>query len=180
MPRLHVIGGSGSGTTTLGRALAAALEAAHVDADDLFWEPTDPPYRTKRPLEVRAALLARACAGPRWVLSGSVVGWGDGVAPRMDLVVWLRLPPAIRLARLRARESARYGTAIAAGGPREADHRAFLEWAARYDEGGDDVRSVRQHEGWLARHQLRHVVLDGTRAVDDLVADVRDELRRSR
>jgi adenylate kinase family enzyme len=180
MPRLHVIGGSGSGTTTLGRALAARLDAIHVDADDVLWEPTEPPYRAMRPREVRAAVLAEACAGPAWVLSGSVVGWGDGVASRIDLVVWLRLPQAERLARLRAREAGRFGDEIAPGGAREATHRAFLEWAARYDDGGDDVRSVRQHARWLALHALRHVALDGTRPVDDLVEDVLREVGTSR
>jgi NAD(P)-dependent dehydrogenase (short-subunit alcohol dehydrogenase family) len=35
--RIHVTGASGSGVTTLGRALADALALPHHDTDDYFW-----------------------------------------------------------------------------------------------------------------------------------------------
>jgi adenylate kinase family enzyme len=44
MARIHILGASGSGTTTLGAALADRLGHPHVDADSLFWLPTDPPF----------------------------------------------------------------------------------------------------------------------------------------
>ena len=44
--RIHILGASGSGTTTLGRALAERLQCPHFDADDYFWVPTDPPLPT--------------------------------------------------------------------------------------------------------------------------------------
>ena len=47
--RVHVFGASGSGTTTLGRALAEALGSVHLDTDAYFWESTDPPFTTIRP-----------------------------------------------------------------------------------------------------------------------------------
>jgi len=34
--RVHIVGASGSGTTTLGRALATQLGCPHVDTDDVF------------------------------------------------------------------------------------------------------------------------------------------------
>jgi len=45
---IHVIGAAGSGATSLGRALAAALALPHHDADDDLWLPTVLPYRTLR------------------------------------------------------------------------------------------------------------------------------------
>jgi adenylate kinase family enzyme len=45
--RIHVMGASGSGVTTLGRALADALAFPHYGTDDYFWLPTTPPYRTQ-------------------------------------------------------------------------------------------------------------------------------------
>jgi adenylate kinase family enzyme len=35
--RICVFGASGSGMTTLGRALASDLELAFLDSDDFFW-----------------------------------------------------------------------------------------------------------------------------------------------
>lgn len=55
--RVHILGASGSGTTTLGRALAQAWSVPHADADDYFWVPADPPYLQKRPVEERITLM---------------------------------------------------------------------------------------------------------------------------
>ena len=53
--RIHTVGGSGSGTSTLGEAIATALSYTWLDADDFFWEPTDPPYTTQRAKPKRIA-----------------------------------------------------------------------------------------------------------------------------
>ena len=54
---IHIFGASGSGTTTLGRYLAQRLGGVHLDSDDFFWLPTDPPYTQKRPIEMRVPLM---------------------------------------------------------------------------------------------------------------------------
>lgn len=41
---IHITGASGSGTTTLGRALAQALGWRYLDADRYYWLPTSPPF----------------------------------------------------------------------------------------------------------------------------------------
>jgi len=43
-----ITGASGSGTSTLGAALAKELGIAHLDADDYYWLPTTPPFTAKR------------------------------------------------------------------------------------------------------------------------------------
>jgi adenylate kinase family enzyme len=146
--RIHILGASGSGTSTLGRALAGQLPAAFFDTDDYFWQEK---YTVQRPVAERLALLAGDLdSRPDWVLSGSLCGWGDPLAPRFSLVVFLYLPPGIRLRRLEEREFGRYGEAIVPGGRRHDAHREFMDWAARYDAGGPEVRSRRMHEDWLA------------------------------
>ena len=106
--RLHVTGASGSGTTTLARAVADAWAVPHADADDYFWLPTDPPYLNKRPPLDRVALMEQMFL-PRegWVLSGSMLGWGDDVIGRCDAVVFLTMDPAERMRRIEARERVR-------------------------------------------------------------------------
>ena len=46
--RIHITGASGSGVTSLGRALADSLAMPHHDTDDYLWRPTIPPYRETR------------------------------------------------------------------------------------------------------------------------------------
>ena len=152
MARLHIVGASGAGTTTLARALAPRLGAVHLDTDDFFWLPTDPPFEKIRERGERQRLLGDALARrPAWVLSGSLCGWGDLFIPRFDLVVFLWLPPGIRMTRLREREHQRYGERVAPGGPLRAKMEAFLAWAAGYDERLDaPERCLKLHEQWLA------------------------------
>ena len=55
--RIHIMGASGAGVSTLGRALADALALPHHDTDDYFWRPTIPPYREMRQADDRLRLM---------------------------------------------------------------------------------------------------------------------------
>ena len=102
--RIHILGASGSGTTTLGQALAERLQCPHFDADDSFWVPTDPPFTHQRERTERAQLLMDdLTAHDAWVVSGSLCGWGDVAIPLFELVVFLWIPHDRRMARLRQR-----------------------------------------------------------------------------
>jgi hypothetical protein len=145
--RLHVTGASGAGTTTLARALADHWAVPHADADDYVWVPSDPPYVEKRPGPERVALMERVfVAREAWVLSGSMLGWGDAVVARCDAVVFLTLDPEERLRRIEARERMR-------GDGRPVDRAAwaaFRDWARGYDDPAFEGRSRVAHERWLA------------------------------
>jgi hypothetical protein len=128
----------------------------------VFWLPTEPPFQTIRDRSERQALLLQRTARARWVLSGSVSGWGDVAIERFDLVVFLTAPTEVRLDRLRARERAQFGhAAIAPGGAMHANYEAFIAWAAKYDTGGTDMRSRALHEAWLATLPCAVLRLDG-------------------
>jgi len=166
--RVHIVGASGSGTTTLGRALAVRLGCPFFDTDDYFWLPSEPPFQRIRERGERQARLGAALqAQPDWVLSGSLCGWGDVFIPLFGLVVFLWVPPDVRLTRLRTRERARYGDALAPGGPQHDRSEAFLAWAAAYDEGLEvPERCRRLHETWLAALPCPVLRIEGTATVE--------------
>ena len=58
---IHIMGASGSGTSTLAAALSQRLAFVHLDADDYYWLATDPPFTNKRDPRERTNLLAHAC-----------------------------------------------------------------------------------------------------------------------
>ncbi|SEO23428.1 Adenylate kinase [Rhodospirillales bacterium URHD0017] len=177
MARLHILGASGAGTTTLGAALADRLACPHIDADSLFWLPTEPPFTTKRPKDDRQALLLRLLpAAGRWVFSGSAPEWATPIEPFYDLVVFLRLDPKVRVERLRRREAARYGNRIEAGGDMAAASAAFLAWAEAYDVAGAEQRSLSGHETWLATLKVPVLRLDSAMPLADLVFAVLSKL----
>lgn len=158
-----VLGGSGAGTTTLGRKLASDLGFQHFDLDDYFWVATDPPYTTSRPLEERGPLLLRDSQGcPGFVFSGSMSEWA-GPFPRMyDLAILLRTPTATRLERLAKRESADFGSRIEPGGDMHQNYLAFIDWARRYETAGLEIRSLTRDEAWLETLPCPAIRLDGT------------------
>ena len=102
--RIHIVGASGAGVTTLGRAVADALAIPHHDTDGFYWLPTDPPYSQTRDIADRLRLMHEMfIARPDWVLSGSLDEWGGPVLALFDLVAFLYVPTEIRLHRLRDR-----------------------------------------------------------------------------
>ncbi len=170
---LHIFGGSGSGTSTLGRAIAEKYGYVFLDTDDYFWMPTDPPFQQKRPQEERLALLRKEfSAHEKVVLSGSLCGWGDPLIPLFDLAVRIELPPGIRLERLQAREFSRFGSRILPGGDMEQSHRDFMDWAARYDTAGPEIRSRALHDKWQKKLCCPLIELDGSLSLEQLIAKI--------
>ena len=171
---MHITGASGGGVTSLGRALADVLAISHHDTDDYFWRPTNPPYREIREVEDRLQLMREVFLDRSdWVLSGSLDGWGDPVIPHLDSVVFLYVPTAIRLQRLRAREARRFGAdALAPGGWMHQKAEEFIEWASHYDDCSREGRNLARHEAWLAKLPCHVLRLDGTRPLEDLVKEV--------
>lgn len=170
--RIHITGASCTGTTTLGGALAAALGLTHLDTDDFYWRPTDPPFTEKRPSAERLARMQGAVGTGGWVISGSMDGWGDPLLADADLIVFLTAPTEVRLARLKARESHRFGARIGPGGDMEGIHASFLVWASQYDDTGFAGRSRLRHEAWLKDQDVPVLRLDADNSVRTLASRV--------
>ena len=177
MPRIHILGAPGSGTSTLGAALAQRLGVPHADSDSLCWLCTDPPFTTPRPAVERQALLLQTLpVTGSWVFSGSATEWAVPLEPHYDLVVFLRLDPRLRLARLRQREARRFGARILPGGDMAVISAEFIAWAQAYDTAGSLRRGLLMHEAWLADQLAPVLRLDTQTPVAELVAAVLDRL----
>ncbi len=173
MPRIHILGASGSGTSTLGAALARRLGVTHTDADSLYWMPTDPRFTTPRAAADRQTLLMRTLpVAGHWVFSGAATKWAAPLEPFYDLVVFLRLDSTERMIRLRRREADRYGARILPGGDMAALNAAFIAWAESYDTAGSLRRGLLTHEAWLIDQPAPVLRLDSVRPVADLVTEI--------
>lgn len=156
--RILVTGAAGAGTTTLGRAIAGGIDARFVDADEYFWHPSDPPYLRKRaPDERLSSILQALRSSERVVVAGSIVDWGEALEDAFTLVVYLWVPPQVRVERLMRRETERFGQPL----------EGFLEWAAQYDEGRLPGRSRERHERWLAARRCPVLRIEGTVSVEE-------------
>lgn len=162
--RIHIFGASGSGVTTLGNALAKALSIPYFDSDQYFWIPTNPPFRIKRlPIERNELIRSTLITHEDWIYGGSSVSWGEDIFPVFDFIIFLWLPPEIRMKRLEKREFERYGSIIYTDTERIKKHQEFMEWAASYDSNAISFtgRSLRTHEDWLSKNNCKILEIRG-------------------
>lgn len=173
MPRIHIVGASGSGVSTLGVEIARLLSAPYLDADAVYWLPTDPPFIAARTRDERLALLReRLLSDGDWVFCGSAIGWAEPIEQLYDLIVYLQLDHAIRMDRLRRREQARYGRRIEPGGDMAAASVAFFAWADAYDTAGHEQRSRFTHEQWFSACRAPILRLDSSEPIEALAKAV--------
>ena len=173
--RIHILGASGSGTSTLGDALANVLPHTYLDTDEYFWTTK---FTEPRPVPERREMLKEELfQSEQWILSGSLVGWGDCFMPSLGVVICLWIPPDVRLARLQQRERERYGAESLVGGSLYEQSQAFLNWAALYDHAGTEVRSKTLHEQWLAELSCPILRIEGDYSTEERIAIVTNFLK---
>lgn len=168
---IHVAGAPGSGTSTLGKALAYESGSVFIEADDLLWQQTDPPYQIKRPVAERNSLLLDQLHGARGaVVAGSIAGWGNDVEDIFDLIVFLYVESDVRVARLIERELSLFG---------KIDP-TFIAWARQYDEGSLPGRSLARHNRWLASRRCPVLRLEGDLQTEERLAHIHDFKKANR
>ena len=92
MQRVSVIGISGAGKTTVGKAIAKTLDVPFVELDGIHHQPG----WIELPAEELQARLRPIVDGDAWVIDGNYTSRGaqDLIWPRADTVVWLDLSRA--------------------------------------------------------------------------------------
>ncbi|MEM9338806.1 MAG: AAA family ATPase [Bacteroidota bacterium] len=147
--KIHIFGASGSGVTTLGKALAEKLKVPYFDTDDYYWKKTDPPFTQKEAIPDRQANILKDTAPLNdWILGGSLVSWGEFIKDTFELAIFLYLPAEIRMERLKKREYERYGNIIFDDPIRHQQYLDFIAWASRYDDDTFEGRSKKIHLNW--------------------------------
>jgi hypothetical protein len=85
--KIHVIGGAGSGKTTLATWLAQKSHYPCFYLDQVGWNESG-----KVPLPKRQDHIQLILAQPQWITEGVFLWWTDPLLENADLIIWLDLP----------------------------------------------------------------------------------------
>jgi adenylate kinase family enzyme len=103
-----VVGNSGSGKTTIGRAVAAALGVAFVELDAIHHQPGWQPL----PRDQFRRRVGQIVAADGWVIDGNYRAVRDLVWGRADTVIWFDLPRRTVMRRVIVRTVRRVVTGV--------------------------------------------------------------------
>jgi len=98
--RIHIIGGAGSGKTSLAQKVSVRLGIPHFNLDEMFWD--DPPsqYGKRRNEEERARLLNEAVEKSDWIIEGVYDKWVFSSFQAANIVIVLRPTLSLRIYRI--------------------------------------------------------------------------------
>lgn len=150
MHRIVLFGNSGSGKTTMARALSAELALPHLDLDSLAWEA----MAVRRRVDESARLIQQFVdANPEWVIEGCYGDLLEQALPYATEVRFLNPGVEVCVARCRARpwEPEKYPSKEA------QDERLeyLLGWVREYETRGDEFS--------LARHRALYEGFGGAK-----------------
>jgi len=145
--RIVVVGGSGSGKSTVARRLAQVHDLPYVELDALHWGPNWTPC----PGDEFRARVEDAISGGVWVVDGNYTGkLGELLLERAELVVWLDLPLRVTFPRLWRRTRRRMREQeVLWGGNRENWRDALFSWDSLF------LYALRTHIGRQGRYEER-------------------------
>ena len=154
--RIHVIGNSASGKSTLAAKLAEALDASLVELDAINWQPGWVGLNDTNPDELERR-IRDATMGECWVVAGSYEKFSQRtIWPRLDTVVWLDLPMPLLLWRALRRSWKRWRS-------RE------LIWGTNYERFWPQLMIWRKNDSLLA-----WIITQHTRKRNDMMAHLSD------
>lgn len=173
--KIQIIGGSGTGKTTLGEYIGEKEGLKWIDTDKYIWK--DDFFVEDYPVEERLKMYRKdmeSCNG--YVASGSIYSWCKNGFNDRDLLVFLYLDEDLRLERLRAREAQRQSQfSLDEKGEMTNE---FLEWCQTYLTATDKemVGTYAEHSHQMNIAKCPVLKLDSSLSLEELYSRIMEYL----
>jgi len=166
--KIQIIGASGTGKSTLGKAIGRKTGVFWIDTDRYLWKDED--FTENYPILDRLKLYQNDMSNHSdYIVSGSVHSWNPQGFQDRELLVLLTIDEIIRMKRLYDREYVRYGERMLPGGDHYELTREFLNWCQTYlTEDENAICSLACHKLRLREAACKTLILDGNQPVEAL------------
>jgi hypothetical protein len=164
--RILVLGSPGSGKTLLSNVLGERLGLELLRLADFFWQPG----RVRMPTDAWRVRVAELASRPRWVMDGTYEASLDLRLPNSDAIVFIRSNRWACLWRVVVRRLLGRWRPAAESALGHALTPFFVRYVARFP-----VVTQPEVFALMAEHAVGKplIVLDGARAVDRLIEQIR-------
>lgn len=177
--KIQLIGGSGTGKSTLAKYISEQEHIKWIDTDMYLW--TDETFTENHPVEIRKEMYQRDMEqGEGYVVSGSVFSWNPDGFDNRELLVFLELDESERLDRLRKREKQRMKEKeswLDENGELTND---FIEWCKTYCTANDwnSAGTYAEHLHQMEISKSPVLKLNSHRPVEELYEEIVNYVKR--
>jgi adenylate kinase family enzyme len=145
-PRIHLIGGPGSGKSYVAARLSSQFDVPAYALDDLFWDNTTSGYDVRREPAARDQQLASLVKRDGWIIEGVYYGWVAPSFAAADIIIAMTPSIAVRQWRVIQRFVLRKAGRVPSPNDNEslASLWRLLRWSQTFDEQhfGEACRAV--------------------------------------
>ncbi len=170
---IHVMGASGSGTTTIGNLIADKFGFDILESDFYKWEQTNPPFQKMRSdEESNKILIDKIKSSKNLVIAGSL--HSNPIAfEYIDIIFYLFAPTPVRMARIEKRDVDSGRNSRLAGGEVEKEYLEFLWWVENYDVLGFEGRS-RKSQQYVMKNckNAKTYMIDTDRPIEQIMQEI--------
>ncbi|MED1864329.1 AAA family ATPase [Fictibacillus nanhaiensis] len=177
--KVQIIGGSGTGKSTLAKYISEKENIKWIDTDYYLWK--DDSFLENHPIDKRIEMYNRdIISNDSYIASGSVFMWLPEGFSNRDLLVFLSLDEEIRMKRLRKREFERNSRMWLDENKEYTNN--FLEWCKTYWEEKDkNMAGTYSEQAYQMKISNSPVLkLDATKPLDELYAEIRRSVRKEK